>query len=265
MKIDLPNVCNARDIGGMKTKYGVIKQGKFIRSGVLNRLNGEDVEILKKYNLKRVIDLRTSMETETTPDVKIDGVEYLNVSVVRSVTFGISFESLDGPILAERLQAGYERMQKKGEEYPEHMENIYRRYVYDDHCRNAYGTFLKTLANNPSDGATLWHCTMGKDRVGTCTALLEYCLGASSEQIYEDFMLSNTQTQDNTNSVLNKAKPFVPAERLELIESMLMVQRYYLDAFFDEIKNRFGDSDGFLSACGVTVKDKENLRKLYLE
>ena len=78
-------------------------------------------------------------------------------------------------------------------------------------------------------------------------------------------MLSNTQTQDNTNSVLNKAKPFVPAERLELIESMLMVQRYYLDAFFDEIKNRFGDSDGFLSACGVTDKDKENLRKLYLE
>ena len=55
MKIDLPNVCNARDIGGMKTKYGVIKQGKFIRSGVLNRLNGEDVEILKKYNLKREI------------------------------------------------------------------------------------------------------------------------------------------------------------------------------------------------------------------
>ena len=40
MKIDLPNVCNARDIGGMKTKYGVIKQGKFIRSGVLNRLTG---------------------------------------------------------------------------------------------------------------------------------------------------------------------------------------------------------------------------------
>ena len=117
MKIDLPNVCNARDIGGMKTKYGVIKQGKFIRSGVLNRLNGEDVEILKKYNLKRVIDLRTSMETETTPDVKIDGVEYLNVSVVRSVTFGISFESLDGPILAERLQA-VTSVCKKGRRIP---------------------------------------------------------------------------------------------------------------------------------------------------
>ncbi|MCM1534039.1 MAG: tyrosine-protein phosphatase [Corallococcus sp.] len=265
MKIDLPNVSNARDLGGMPTKFGTIKKDKLLRSGILNRLTDDDVAILKQHRLERVIDLRTDMETTNDPDVLIEGVQHIYIPIIRSVTFGISFESLDGPTMATRLEGGLERMRNKGEDYPTHMRAVYARYVRDEFARGGYGRFLKTLANDPVNGATLWHCTMGKDRCGTSALLLEYCLGVSEEQIYDDFMESNVQTVNNTNSILNRVKPYVTPDKVDLIQAMLMVQPYYLEAYFDEMNKLFGGIDGFIAACGVTSSDIENLRKNYLE
>lgn len=265
MKIELPNVTNARDIGGMKSKYGTIKHSKLLRSGVLNRLTDEDKAILAKHRLERVVDLRCDIEIENAADVAMVGVEHVHIPIIKSVTFGISFESLEGEELAKRLQAGIERMNAQGEDYPEHIRAVYRRYINNEFCRNGYGAFLKLLANNPVDGATLWHCTMGKDRCGTCALLLEYCLGADMDTIIEDYMESNKQTRDNTNSLLNKARPYVTPDKMELIETMLTVQPYYLEAYFGEMKKNFGSIDGFVKACGVTDEDIAKLRKNYLE
>lgn len=265
MKIDLPNVTNARDLGGMKSKYGVIKPNKLIRSGVLNRLNDEDVAILKSHRLERVVDLRCDVEIANAADVTMDGVEHIHNPIIKSVTFGISFESLDGPQLAERLQIGWDKMQAQGEDYPEHIRAVYRRYINNEFCRDGYGKFLRLLANNPVDGATLWHCTMGKDRCGTCALLLEYCLGVSMDDILDDYLESNKQTRENTNSLMNKARPYVTPDKMELIETMLTVQPYYLEAYFTEMKSKFGSIDGFIKACGVTDEDIEKLRKNYLE
>lgn len=265
MKIDLPNVTNARDLGGMKTKYGVIAHNRLIRSGVLNRLTSEDIAILAEHRLKRVVDLRCDVEIENAPDVQIAGVEHIINPIIRTVTFGISFESLDGQTMATRLQAGIDRMTAKGEDYPTHMKVVYGKYINDEHCRKGYGKFLKMLANKPVDGATLWHCTMGKDRCGTSALLLEYCLGMDMQQIYDDYMESNRQTLENTNSLLNKARPFVSDDKIELIEMMLTVKPYYLEAYFGQMEKSFGGIDGFIKACDVTDDDIEKLRKNYLE
>lgn len=265
MKIDLPHVTNVRDLGGMKSKYGVIQCNRLVRSGVLNRLTKEDVAILAKLRLQRVIDLRADIEVRNNPDVQMDGVKHLHIPIIENVTFGISFESLEGEELANRLQAGMNRMKAKGEDYPAHMRDVYGRYVNNDFCQKGYGKFLKLLANDPAEGATLWHCTMGKDRCGTSTILLEHCLGVGIEDIYDDYMESNRQTKENTNSLLNKARPYVTSDKMELIEQMLMVQPYYLETFFGEINGKFGSIDGFVKACGVSDDDIEKLRKNYLE
>lgn len=265
MKIDLPNVTNARSLTGMKTKYGVIAPNRLIRSGVMNRLTDEDIAILAKHNLKRVIDLRCDIEIENAPDVQMEGVQHVHIPIIPSVTFGISFESLDGPALATRLQIGFDRMQAKGEDYPTHIRAVYSRYINEEFCRNGYGKFLKLMANNPVDGATLWHCTMGKDRCGTCALLLEYCLGVDMDTIVDDYLESNKQTRENTNSLLNKARPYVTPDKMELIETMLTVQPYYLEEYFGEMQRKFNGIDGFIKACGVTDEDIAKLRKNYLE
>ena len=85
MKLNLPNVTNARDLGGMITKYGTVKPNKLLRSGVLNRLEQSDIDCLSKRGLQRVIDLRTETEIANAPDVPMDGVEHINISIVRAV------------------------------------------------------------------------------------------------------------------------------------------------------------------------------------
>lgn len=264
MKIELEKCANARDLGGISTPFGTTERNRLFRSGEHSRLTENDKKKLLSFGLERVIDLRTAPEMQNAPDVRIDGVAYENVSIIRATTFGISYETLNGKEIAEKLQAGLERMKAKNELPEDHMKILYRNFVNDVYCRSKYGEFLKTLANRPVKGATLWHCSAGKDRVGTCTALLLHCLGASYSQIKEDYLLTNAQTEENTESILNKVAPFVPSDKLKLVKTMLSVSEEYLNAFFAEAEARCGGIDAFISACGVTEKDVKNLRENYL-
>ena len=74
-KIYLKGANNARDFGGIKNEEGkAIKDNLFLRSNALHKLNKKDVETLKAKNLRTVIDLRTYVEKDNNPNVKIDGV-----------------------------------------------------------------------------------------------------------------------------------------------------------------------------------------------
>lgn len=262
--LNLTGAPNARDLGGIVTTLGTVKHGKLVRSGELSRLTPGDVEILQRLPLARVVDLRTDTEKELSPDVVIPNVRYESVSIIRATTFGITYEKSSGAEIAEMLKAGFARMQQRNETYSMHMEILYRKFVNDEHSRKGYGQFLKLLANEPTEGATLWHCTMGKDRVGTCTALLLHCLGATEEQIFEDYLLTNELTKANREFILNKVRGFVSEESLKMVENMLLANRSYLENFYEEIRCQFGTVDDFVEACGVNKSEIDALQKIYL-
>ena len=266
MKIELERVTNARDLGGIKSAFRTVKGGKLVRSGHLSVATAADCEKLsRKHNLRRIIDLRTDTEIANNPDVIIDGVQWINVSIIAATTFGISYEKLDGAGIAEKLQAGIARMVARGETPIEHMRILYKNFVHSEYSHRGYGQFLKLLANEPIEGATLWHCSAGKDRVGTCTALLLHCLGVSREEIMRDYMLTNELNKSHCESILNKVRPYVSDEIYELEKTMVLVDESYLNSFWDEIEKRFGSVDAFIAHCGVSEADVEKLRKNYLE
>lgn len=264
MKIDLQGVSNARDLGGMAIGDKRIATCRLLRSGEHNRLTDSDKRLLADMGLQRVIDLRTPPEIANVPDNKIDGVQYEYISVIPATTFGISYETTDGATIAKYLQAGLERMASRGETPAEHMQDLYRRFAALPHCREKIGEFVRTLAHRPVDGATLWHCSAGKDRVGVCTATLLHCLGASRRQIVDDYMLTNTQTETSRQSILNKVAPHVSADMLQLVKQMLCVDESYIARFFDTAENLYGTFDNFVQATGVTEQDRELLKKEYL-
>ena len=194
-----------------------------------------------------------------------DGVEYELITVINKTTFGITYEGSTGKEIADMLQDGVNRMQAKGEIVEGHVRQIYRKLVSEEFSRNAFGTFIKTLARKPKEGATLWHCSVGKDRCGTCTALLLHCLGASKEQILQDYMLTNEQTANSTQGIIARVKPHLSEKNMALLHSMLTVQQSYLDSFYDEMQQLFGGIDQFIEACGVTEQDIAALRANYLQ
>ncbi|MCH5152549.1 MAG: tyrosine-protein phosphatase [Clostridiales bacterium] len=265
MIINLQQVSNARDIGGIRTKYGTVQQNRLLRSGHLSIASANDVEMLTKRNLRRIIDLRTPTEIANHPDVTIPNVDYINISIMSATTFGISYETLNGEEIAVKLQAGIERMINRGETPIDHMRILYKTFVNNAYSHAGYGNFIKTLANTPVDGATLWHCTGGKDRCGTCTALLLHCLGASREDIMRDYLQTNQQVLSHAESILAKVRPHVSPDRLELVQSMLLVEQSYLESFWSEIERLYGSVDAFIANCGVTQEEIDKLRKNYLE
>ena len=56
------------------------------------------------------------------------------------------------------------------------MIDINQKLVTDPAARTNYKQFFNVLLNNKS-GATLWHCTAGKDRAGFGTMLVLSALG----------------------------------------------------------------------------------------
>lgn len=264
MELKLQQVANARDLGGIRTPCGVIAPNRLLRSGHLSIASQQDIQTLLSHGLCRIIDLRTPAEIGNHPDVAIPNVEALNVSIMSATTFGISYETLDGAQIAVKLQAGIDRMLARGETPIEHMRILYRKFIEDPHSRQGYGQFLRILAEQPSKGATLWHCTGGKDRCGTCAALLLYCLGADMQDIFDDYLATNAQVSAHAESILAKVRPHVSSDKLELVKSMLLVDKSYLQSFWAQAAELFGSIDGFVQECGVTEKHKELLRQNYL-
>ena len=265
MKIAMQGASNARDIGGITTPLGTIQTQRLIRCGHLNKLTQEDVQVLLQNKLLRVVDLRTPTEQTNVPDVQIDGVTYVTIPIISATTFGITYEKSNGEEIGQMLQAGIARMEARGQNPKHHLEILYRKFVNEQISRDGYGAFLKLLANNPVDGATLWHCSAGKDRVGTCTALLLHCLGASKEQIVADYLLTNEQSKPFLDMVMRKIQGTLCEEQISLIQRMLSVRESYIEAFWEEIALKYGDVDNFIYECGVTKSDIENLRKNYLK
>ena len=266
MIISLDKVANARDLGGTLSAFGRVKCKRLLRSGHLCVATAADVaRLTQEFNLQRIIDLRKDTEIVNNPDVTIDGVEWVNISIMAYTTFGITYEKLDGAAIAKKLDEGIARMVARGETPLEHMRILYKNFVYDEYSHRGYGQFLKLLAGSPVDGATLWHCSAGKDRVGTCTALLLHCLGVSREDIMRDYLLTNEMNRAHSESILNKVRPFVTDEVFELEKTMVTVDESYLDSFFSEIEKCYGTVDAFIAHCGVTEQDVANLRRNYLE
>ena len=264
MKINLQGISNARDLGGIATPYGTVAEGRLLRSGEHSRMTDSDRATLLAHGLTRVIDLRTDKEMANVPDRKIDGVTYTQIPIIPQTTFGISYESSDGPTIAAYLQAGIERMRQRGETPEEHMRELYHRFATNEFCKQHIGQFVQTLARNPANGATLWHCSAGKDRVGVCTATLLYCLGATKQQIIADYMLTNTQTETSRASVIAKVTPHVTADKLNLVKQMLRVETDYIGTFFATVDHLYGGMDGFVAQTGVTAQDIALLRAEYL-
>ena len=77
--IHLDYTFNTRDLGDIQTANGMyVKKNRLIRSGSLHKLSEKDIQTLKDNNLKIIVDFRSEKEFENKPDIRIDGVDYIN-------------------------------------------------------------------------------------------------------------------------------------------------------------------------------------------
>ncbi|MGW0044936.1 tyrosine-protein phosphatase [Rhodococcus sp. NPDC003348] len=183
--IRLDEARNFRDIGGYRTSDGqTVRTGLVFRSNKLSSLSDSDQAKLTAANLTLDVDLRNASERKEAPDRIPAGIRYQVADVV-SLENGIGFHEAVpltlGRALIDAATSGSSDIgQTIG--YP-FMVNYRGSDV-------AFHDLITAIANNP-DGATVYHCSAGKDRTGWSTAILLSILGVPRDVISADFMASN--------------------------------------------------------------------------
>jgi protein-tyrosine phosphatase len=133
---------------------------------------------------------------------------------------------------------------------------IIKRYIAKiDLFPKVWGEVLTTLAD-PIKRPFVFHCTAGKDRAGTCAAILLLALGVSEDKVIEDHGLSNIYIADALKMINKRIKalgidpdavaPYFTAPRNAIIALVNHVRQTYGSAA-DYLKNKGGVSQNTLT------------------
>ncbi len=266
MKYLLEGAPNARDLGGIKADGGVIAKKRLIRSGVINQISDADVAVLKELGICTVVDFRTDEERAQKRDRLIDGVGYVHCPIIEMKTDGISRDKPETEDEeAVRTVAMARRLMKKHPDGRVQMRSLYPILAGTEHCISHYRVFFETLLKQES-GALLYHCTMGKDRVGVGTALVLTALGVHRDDIVEDYMITNERCAEGTERLIESCRRYTDSEaELEFIYELDRVDESFINAAFTAAEELCGSMDAYLeNAMKLSKQDIARLRALYL-
>lgn len=264
-RIPLEGLHNTRDLGGFETMDGRhIRPGKLIRSGQLSGMTKKDERVLlEEYQLRTDVDFRTGQEKAEAPDPELPGVRYVENPILSDRAIGITREKSAEADMMKMLVQKMSSSESAAEEY---MTGLYRNLAMDPFSRQQYRRFFEILLSQ-EEGALLWHCSAGKDRVGVGTALLLSALGVPRETIIRDYMMVNEFTADVVEGDLKKLNERVNNPWLiNCLRELMKVRESYIHSVFSSIDENFGGMENYLKTeMGLDDEKLKTLREMYLE
>jgi protein-tyrosine phosphatase len=158
-----PDLCNARDLGGIATTGGgQIREHSLVRTDNHERLEPAGLTAMRSYGVSRIIDLRWAWEASKYPSPLAADERYRLVPACFDPT--------------------------GDEDIP---SDSYRLMV--DASKDRLAAALAAIAEAPP-GAVVLHCHAGRDRTGLVVALALRLAGASVDSIAADYALSEGST-----------------------------------------------------------------------
>jgi len=236
--LPLEGGCNFRDCGGYETTDGArVRWGRLYRSGVLARLSPTAAAQVQALGVRSVCDLRRTAERALHPNPAFG-------AKVRRFEWDTEQESSpirDRAFAASNDAAGVHQA----------MLTMYERLPFGLQGRLA-GVFA--ALDHAGQGATIVHCTAGKDRTGVAVALVLGALGVRREAIVEDYALTNTAVDlraqllgaDGTGAGLAATAEPILALSVTAQNAMLAARPEYIQASLDAIETRHGSVRRYL-------------------
>ncbi|WP_195961414.1 tyrosine-protein phosphatase [Enterococcus casseliflavus] len=249
--IQLERAANVRELGGYQTTNGTtIKRKKLIRSAAINELTASDQAVLANYGVNQVIDFRSIAEANAQPDRPIATAKQLFLPIFKEDE---TMVSLSPESLKQRLE--------DGEDAEEQMKKVYRHFVESDYARQQYRQFFDhVIANAEGEGATLFHCTAGKDRTGFGAFLLLHVLAVAPTTIKEDYLATNRYLAPMIKEKFAPMTQHLPQELLTAITVLMSAKESFLDESLAAIDQHFGSVDQYLlQGLGVTKEEQAYL------
>ncbi len=264
MKIEFETVQNSRDLGGLTTKDGRrVKYKRLLRTANMSMLNERDVSILREYDLKLVLDFRTQTVINATPNVKLDGVEYVHIPIVKDLNSRVTSKGdYQTRSMADILLTFSADFGGNGVAW---MRDFYKNLYSSEYSLSQYKIFFDYLKNQ-TQGATIFHCTAGKDRTGVGAILLLSLLGVEREQIINDYLETNKSVEADIRAAeeLGREKGY-EEKIISDIAKINGVMREYAEEVFAFIDTYPTIEDFFKDKMGLDDEYIAKLRNNYLE
>ena len=253
--LKLTGVTNFRDIGGYPVDGGhKIKSGVIFRSGELSGLTETDQQAIAALNIRYEIDLRRDTERSAAPSrwgKEAPQVVWISIDPARN-----------GDARKRQLSELQNSAQAK---------TLLRQATATIAIDGAaeLGKVFGELAKG--DEPALIHCTAGKDRTGVTIAVLMTLLGASREDTYHEYMLSNELVDEQLQRQKTREQSGKDAFRLsglapDVIRTVMGTDPSYLDAMFAEITAKYRSFDAYRrDGLGITSAQVTQLRKNLVE
>ena len=256
--IGITSAHNARQLGGYVIGGRQVRKDLLLRAARLSGLTPEDSALLaERYRVQCIYDFRSQEESVSSPDVIPGYARYLSLSLPftgkesSSVSFssneemiGMLLKYADNPMIQDMCTHMYDKIF-----FEEQSQDVYRRFFAD----------LMTV--DPEDGAVLWHCTQGKDRAGSASAMILAALGADRELIMADFCLSKDYYDPKVAMIKTENET-----QANVINTLISANPAIFEATLDKVDERYGSLRNYLTECiGVTPEMMEVLRERYLE
>lgn len=253
--LELDGAANFRDLGGYASADGRrVRWGRLYRSDALGGLSEADLERLSGLGIRLVCDFRSAPEREAAPD------RLPRAPPPEQAWLPIGGEGFDPAQMQRRILSG----DLEGLDLGAILIEGNRSFARD--WSEPWAALFQRLAD-PAQLPALVHCTGGKDRAGFASALVLLALGVPRESVFDDYLLTNYFTWDETEATLRKIRlASLFRTDPEQVRPLLGVRRAYLEAGLAAIDERWGSFEAYLAGpLGVDPERRERLRANLLD
>ena len=256
--IGISSAHNARQLGGYIIGDRQIKQDLLLRTASLATLSAEDSLILaEQYKVQRIYDFRGAAESMSAPDVIPGDAKRVSLSIAFAGTESASAGKLQGKDMVMMLVENADNPAIQ-----DMCENLYEKIFFDESSQEVYRKlFADLVALDPEKGAVLWHCTQGKDRAGSASAMILAALGADRDLILADYNLSKDYFDPFIANI-----PVQNETQRNVLGTLISANPALFEKTLDKVDATYGSFRNYLTECiGVTPEMMEILRERYLE
>lgn len=254
--VRLPDIPNFRDAGGLSS--GSLRPGIVFRSAQLSGHAEADDDALVSLGVRSVYDLRTAEEAAHRPDHVPAQIRVMLLDVLadRPHSGAAAVASL---VTAKQDRTTIEDINDavSGGRAHDLMIETYRHFVSLPSAHSSYRALLSSLAVD--EGASVIHCTAGKDRTGWAIAVLQRLCGTDVDDVLRDYLGSNVGMEHAYRPMLESFAS--EGGDADALADMIFVKPEYLEAATSLMHRVHGGLDRYLEdALGLDGATLERLR-----
>jgi protein-tyrosine phosphatase len=234
--VRLEGVGNFRDFGGYAAAGGRrVKRGKLYRSAHHAQATDPDLEAIAGLGIAAIVDLRRGEERERMPSRRHAGFA------------GLVIENPTNEATSDPWIEFVKGSDASADAFRAYLVNYMRAAPFEARHVDLFSRYFRALAE--IDGPILIHCAAGKDRTGLLVALTHRLLGVGEDDIFEDYLLTNTAARIEERmhlvaEVIKEHSGRAPTD--EAVRAAMAVEAGYLTAAFRAIESAHGDVDDYL-------------------